>query len=153
ALPNDGVDYLAACDAPLASARGDGPLRIAWSPDLGFAPVERETRDIAAAAARAFVDLGAKVDEASPDIGDPAWILRTLYGGAQAGAHAARSAEQKAQMDPALVAYAEAAAHLTVVDHVKAVAARQQMVDTLRRFFERYDLLLTPTLCLPAFPL
>ena len=27
------------------------------------------------------------------------------------------------------------------------------MVDTLRRFFERYDLLLTPTLCLPAFPL
>ena len=27
------------------------------------------------------------------------------------------------------------------------------MVDVLRRFFERYDLLLTPTLCLPAFPL
>ena len=27
------------------------------------------------------------------------------------------------------------------------------MVDALRRFFERYDLLLTPTLCLPAFPL
>jgi aspartyl-tRNA(Asn)/glutamyl-tRNA(Gln) amidotransferase subunit A len=26
-------------------------------------------------------------------------------------------------------------------------------VDSLRRFFERYDLLLTPTLCLPAFPL
>ena len=35
----------------------------------------------------------------------------------------------------------------------RAVAARQAMVDTLRRFFERYDLLLTPTLCLPAFPL
>jgi len=27
------------------------------------------------------------------------------------------------------------------------------MVDALRRFFERYDLLLTPTLALPAFPL
>jgi aspartyl-tRNA(Asn)/glutamyl-tRNA(Gln) amidotransferase subunit A len=148
ALPDDGVDYLAACDQ-----RG-APLRIAWSADLGFAAVEPETREIAAAAAQAFTEIGGlEVADASPDLGDPSWILQTLYGGAQAGAHAARPPEQKAQMDPALVAYAEAAAGQTVVEHVKAVAARQVMVDTLRRFFERYDLLLTPTLGLPAFPL
>jgi aspartyl-tRNA(Asn)/glutamyl-tRNA(Gln) amidotransferase subunit A len=152
ALPNDGVDYPAACDA-LAATRAGGPLRIAWSADLGFAPVERETREIAEAAARAFEGIGVTVDEATPELGDPSSILKALYGGAQAGAHAARSAEQKAQMDPELVAYAEASAGLTVVDHVRAVAARQAMVDALRRFFERYDLLLTPTLCLPAFPL
>jgi aspartyl-tRNA(Asn)/glutamyl-tRNA(Gln) amidotransferase subunit A len=153
ALPDDGVDYLAACDGALPRAPGGAALRIAWSPDLGFAPVEAETRDIAHAAARAFGDAGVPVEDASPDIGDPSSILQTLYGGAQAGAHAMRPAEQKAQMDPALVAYAEASAALTVVDHVKALTARQAMVDTLRRFFERYDLLLTPTLCLPAFPL
>src|SRR5437899_850623 len=51
ALPDDGVDYLAACDEPLAGApggaraRGGAPVRIAWSPDLGFAPVEPETRE------------------------------------------------------------------------------------------------------------
>ena len=56
-------------------------------------------------------------------------------------------------MDPELVAYAEGASSLTVTEYLKAVAARQAMVDALRRFFERYDLLLTPTLCLPAFPL
>lgn len=148
ALPDDGVDYLAACDRPL-----DASARIAWSADLGFAPVEAETRDIAAAAARAFAGAGLTVDEATPDLGDPAWILRTLYGGAQAGAHAARPPEEKAEMDQDLVAYAEASAGVTMVEHVKAVAARQTMVDALRRFFERYDLLLTPTLCLPAFPL
>src|SRR6266536_4567029 len=83
ALPDDGMDYLAACERPL-----DGPsLRIAWSADLGFAPVEPETREICAAAARAFADVGAKIEEASPDLGDPGFILRTLYGGAQAGAH------------------------------------------------------------------
>lgn len=153
ALPDDGVDYLAACEAPLAGSRAGGPLRIAWSATLGFAPVEQETREIVETAARAFGDNGVTVDEATPDLGDPSSILRTLYGGAQAGAHAARSAEQKAQMDPELVAYAEASAGLTVVEHVRAVAARQVMVDTLRRFFERYDLLLTPTLSLPAFPL
>jgi aspartyl-tRNA(Asn)/glutamyl-tRNA(Gln) amidotransferase subunit A len=149
ALPDDGVDYRAACDESLART----PLRIAWSADLGFAPVERETREIAETAARAFTEIGVTVDEATPDLGDPSSILKALYGGAQAGAHAARSAEQKAQMDPDLVAYAEASASLSVVEYVRAVGARQAMVDALRRFFERYDLLLTPTLCLPAFPL
>jgi aspartyl-tRNA(Asn)/glutamyl-tRNA(Gln) amidotransferase subunit A len=152
ALPDDGVDYLAACDEPLAGTRG-APVRIAWSADLGFAPVESETREIVASAARAFEDIGVKVEEISPDLGDPSWIMRTLYGGAHAGAHAARPPEQKARMDPELVAYAEASASLSVAEYLKAVAARQAMVDVLRRFFERYDLLLTPTLCLPAFPL
>jgi aspartyl-tRNA(Asn)/glutamyl-tRNA(Gln) amidotransferase subunit A len=154
AIPDDGVDYLAACDGPLVgTTRGGTPLRIAWSADLGFAAVEPETREIVASAARAFADIGVKVDEVSPDLGDPSWILRTLYGGAQAGAHAARPPEQKAQMDPELVAYAEASASLTVTEYLRAVAARQALVDVLRQFFERYDLLLTPTLCLPAFPL
>src|SRR6185436_13539974 len=153
ALPDDGVDYLTACSEPLSVTRGGAPIRIAWSADLGFASVEPETRKIAEAAARAFSELGLKVEEASPDLGDPAAILQALYGAAQAGAHAARSPEQKAQMDPALVRFAEAAAGRSVVEHVRAIAARQAMVDTLRRFFERYDLLLTPTLGLPAFPL
>jgi aspartyl-tRNA(Asn)/glutamyl-tRNA(Gln) amidotransferase subunit A len=149
ALPDDGVDYLAACETPLDGRR----VRVAWSPDLGFAPIESETRAICAAAVQAFGGAGVDVDEASPDLGDPAFILRTLYGGAQAGAHAARPPEQKARMDPELIAYAEASSRLTVVDYLQAVAARQAMVDTLRRFFDRYDLLVTPTLCLPAFPL
>jgi aspartyl-tRNA(Asn)/glutamyl-tRNA(Gln) amidotransferase subunit A len=153
ALPDDGVDYLAACGRPLAGGRGGASIRIAWSADLGFAPVETETRDIALAAARAFAEAGLDVEEASPDLGDPSFILQTLYGGAQAGAHAARPPDQKARMDPELVAYAEASAGLTVVEYLRALAARQAMVDALRRFFERYDLLLTPTLCLPAFPL
>jgi aspartyl-tRNA(Asn)/glutamyl-tRNA(Gln) amidotransferase subunit A len=153
ALPDDDTDYLAACDEQIVGTRGGAPVRVAWSADLGFAPVERETREIAAAAARAFAEVGVGVEEASPDLDDPSPILQTLYGGAQAGAHAARSPEEKAQMDPALVAYAKAHAGLTAVEYVKAVIARQALVDALRRFFDRYDLLLTPTVCLPAFPL
>jgi len=151
ALPDDGVDYLSACDQPLRGKKN--PIRVAWSEDLGFAHVEAETRAICADAARAFADVGVKVEEARLELGDPSWILATLYGGGQAGAHAARSPEEKAQMDPELVKYAEAAAGLTVIEYVRAIAARQALVDTMRRFFERYDLLITPTVCLPAFPL
>ncbi len=153
ALPDDGVDYLAACDEPLGGARRRSAIRVAWSANLGFAPVEAETQEIAGAAARAFTDAGLAVEEACPDLGDPGSILQTLYGSAQAGAHAARPPEEKAKMDPALVAYAEASAGLAVADYLQAVVARQKLVDALRRFFERYDLLLTPTLGLPAFPL
>src|SRR5438093_1437177 len=148
ALPDDDVGYLAACDESLGA-----PVRIAWAAGLGFASVEQETRETAETAARAFAEIGVTVEEATPDLGDPSVIRNTLYGGAQAGAHAARSAEQKAQMDPDLVAYAEASVGLSVVEYLRAVAARQALVDALRRFFERYDLLLTPTLCLPAFSL
>src|SRR4029453_3326386 len=133
--------------------RRDAPVRIAWSPDLGYAPVEPETWKIAESAARAFSEIGLPVEEASPDLGDPSVILKALYGGAQAGAHAARSPEQKARMDPELVRYAEASAGLSVVAYMRAVSARPALTHTPRRFFERYDLLVTPTLSLPAFPL
>src|SRR5258706_14532957 len=101
---------------------------MAWSADLGFAPVEPQTREICATAARAFGEVGVTMEEAGPDLGDPSFILRTLYGGAQAGAHAGRSPQDKAQMDPELVAYADASAGLSMVEYFKALAARQAMV-------------------------
>src|SRR5262249_59416509 len=62
ALPDDGADYLAEGGEPLARARGGRtPIRIAWSPDLGFAPVARETRGIARSGARSFRATGLTV--------------------------------------------------------------------------------------------
>jgi aspartyl-tRNA(Asn)/glutamyl-tRNA(Gln) amidotransferase subunit A len=128
-------------------------LRVAWSPNLGFMQVDPEVRALCESAARAFEALGCSVEEASPQIGDPDWILALLYGGAQAGSHAARPAEHKAQMDPELVTYAEQAARISIVDYQRGVAARQEVVDVLRRCVVRVDLLRSPTLACPAFPL
>src|SRR5262245_1052029 len=42
-------------------------LRVAWTPDWGYAQVDPEVREICARAAKAFADkLGCKVEEASP---------------------------------------------------------------------------------------
>jgi aspartyl-tRNA(Asn)/glutamyl-tRNA(Gln) amidotransferase subunit A len=126
---------------------------MAWSADLGFLAPEPETAAIAEAAARCFSDLGVRLDAADLTFSDPGWILETLFGGTSAGLHAQRPAHEKARMDPALVAYAEALANISIVDYVKAVTAKQAIVDQLSRFFECYDLLVTPTVALPAFPL
>src|SRR5262249_37032602 len=46
------------------------PRRIAFTADFGGkVPVDRETREICAREVRRFADLGAIVEEASPDIG------------------------------------------------------------------------------------
>lgn len=128
-------------------------LRIGWSPDLGFAEVEPETAAIVGRAVTAFTELGAEVDDAGLALDDPSWILDTLFGAAAGGAHGGRPAQEKALMDPALVAYAEKGHAITIERYMKAIMARQALVQKLVRAFQRFDLLVTPTVSLPAFPL
>ena len=127
--------------------------RVAWSPDLGHIPVDPEVRQVAESAARAFLDLGARLDR--PDLGlpDPEPILDVLYPFAQAAAHAARSPEQHAEMDPGLVSIAKQGAQLTAVQIGQAIAARAAYWDGMWRAFEQFDLLLTPTISVPPFEL
>jgi aspartyl-tRNA(Asn)/glutamyl-tRNA(Gln) amidotransferase subunit A len=146
-LSNDGADFLRDLEA------GVRDLRIAWSADLGFLAPEPEVGAIAESCVQVFETMGAHVEQADLKIVDPSAILQVLFGGTSVGLHSRRPPEEKAQMDPGLVAYAEAGANLTLVDYVKAVAARQAIVAELTRFFERYDLLVTPAVAVPAFPL
>ena len=55
ALADDNVDYVAQQHESIAG------LRIAFSPTLGFARVDREVADSVARAARVFEELGARV--------------------------------------------------------------------------------------------
>ena len=92
ALPDDGVDYLTACSEPLAvhaaAARPCGsPGRRTSASRQSSRRRGRSPRPPRARSRRSVWT----VEEASPDLGDPSAILKTLYGGAQAGAHAARS--------------------------------------------------------------
>src|SRR5206468_236137 len=56
-LPADAADYMA------ATRRGIKGLRVAWSPNLGGFPIEREVARVTAEAVRAFEDAGATVGE------------------------------------------------------------------------------------------
>ena len=127
--------------------------RIAWSPDLGHIPVDPEVLQIAETAARAFLELGAHLDR--PDLGlpDPEPLLGTLYPFVQAAAHAARPPEQHAEMDPGLVAIAQQGAQLTAVQVGQAMTARAAYWDRMCRALEQFDVLLTPTISVPAFEL
>ena len=64
-LPDASGGYLEAAQERL------GELRIAWSPDLGFADVDPEIRAICERAVGAFAELGCHVVEATPAWADP----------------------------------------------------------------------------------
>ncbi|MFN8525780.1 MAG: amidase [Chloroflexota bacterium] len=127
--------------------------RIAWSPDLGHIPVEPEVRQICAAAVRAFEDLGAIVE--APDLGlpDPSEMLRVLYAGIQASSHGLRPQSELDQMDPELVKLIQYGKSLSIVEFGRVSVHRAAYWDRVRRLHETYDLLVTPSMAVPAFEL
>jgi aspartyl-tRNA(Asn)/glutamyl-tRNA(Gln) amidotransferase subunit A len=60
-------------------------------------------------------------------------------------------AEKRPLIDPGLRAIAEQGARMTLLDHLKAVRAREAMGMAMAEFHRRYDLLLLPTMPMPAF--
>jgi Asp-tRNA(Asn)/Glu-tRNA(Gln) amidotransferase A subunit family amidase len=143
--PVPAIDYVAACDGGL---RG---LRVAWSPDLGYAAVDPTVRDIAERAARRFADLGCEVEEANPGWPDPWQLFHTLFYALVGGDKDRYLPEWRDRLDPGLVRIIEAGRAVSAFDVARAELARNELQQRAARFFARYDLLLTPTMTLPPF--
>ena len=141
------IDYVAECEGGI---RG---RRVAWSPDLGYAAVDPRVRQITTAAAKRFEELGATVEEASPGWPDPYELFHTLFYGLVGAEVENLLPEWSGKIDPGLERLVELGRPLTAFDIARATKIRNEMQVTAGRFFERYDLLLTPTMTLPPFPI
>jgi len=128
-------------------------LRIAYSPALGQAvEVHPDVARHVASAAQTFAELGAHVEMADPGFADPVETLDTLWCSGAALALKGVSAEARKQMDPGLVAAAEAGERMSAADYVNALLyQRNALALCMARFHERFDLLICPTMPLPAF--
>jgi aspartyl-tRNA(Asn)/glutamyl-tRNA(Gln) amidotransferase subunit A len=126
-------------------------LRIAWSPRLGYVrDVDAEAERAANEAAQVFAELGAHVEAADPGFAEPIEIERTIwYGVASAIVDAVPPAE-RARMDPGLLRMADAGRRVSLAEYLAAHAQRSALAEHMRRFHERYDLLLTPQMPVPA---
>jgi amidase len=120
------------------------PRRIAWSPDLGVTPVDREVRRITEAAARRFESLGATVDEACPDFSGAHEAFQTLRGVAFATAHDRHYREQRGKLKPDVIWNIERGHAVTGAELARANLIRNRMMESLASFFDTYDVLLCP---------
>jgi aspartyl-tRNA(Asn)/glutamyl-tRNA(Gln) amidotransferase subunit A len=151
----DGRDW-SALPPPDVTFSEPGPddltgLRVAFSPDLGFADVDPEVAASVAAAAAAFGDLGAKVEQVDPGFADPVEEFEVLWFAGAAKVVEKMTPEQRALLDPGLAEICEQGARYTAVEYLTATARRMELGQLMGRFHERYDLLLTPTMPIAAF--
>lgn len=127
--------------------------RVAYSADWGYARVEPEVREVIEKAVRVFEkDLGCTVEIANPgfdnrggDFGSLIMLETDLKG------MRALVDKYESHMMPHLVRMVRA--RYTDEQLTGAVMDRKAVVNKLWRFMRKYDLLLTPTVAVPAFGL
>ncbi|GAB4182540.1 MAG: amidase [Thalassobaculales bacterium] len=145
ALPPDPRDYRIGLEDGLAG------LKIAYSPRLGGPAIHPEVAAAVVGAVETLADLGAEVTEAEPDLGDALPLFYTHWYAGAARLVDGIPADRHAEMDPGLLAAAERGRRIGIVEYGKAQAARIELSRRAKAFLSRYDLLVTPTLPLPAF--
>jgi aspartyl-tRNA(Asn)/glutamyl-tRNA(Gln) amidotransferase subunit A len=145
ALPWDKRNYLQGLE------EGVTGLRIAYSANLGYAKVDREIAVLVKQAAKAFEDLGAKVEEADPGFEDQQDVFTLHWFPGAAYVVRGIPAAKRKLMDKGLLEVARAGEKITMAQYQDAVAKRGALGILMNRFHQKYDLLLTPTLPLAAF--
>ncbi len=146
-LPGDGREFLAAVEHP--NIRG---FKVAWSADLKVSPVDREIEAVAGAAAKRFTELGCTVEQAEPDFSRVREIIHVTRALRMVTLHAEKLEKWRDHMNPNLVWNIEKGFPLTAQQVGMAEKERTALYHRVRQFFERYDLLLTPTVAVPPFP-
>ena len=139
-------DFLAACDQPVKG------MRIAWSPTLGYANPTSEVVGLCEQAVRTFEELGCEVELVDKVMeSDPIdmWMsefyagvgtrLKTMFAG------------QTERLDPAVAEMLSGALDRTLEEYWTQVFNRYRFREEMRQFMERYDLLVSPVLPVPAF--
>jgi amidase len=138
----------------LSAARsGAKPKRVAYSPDFGITPVDPEVADITRKAAERFAELGAVVEEAHPDFSEAHECFHVLRALAFAISKTYLLRDHRDQLKPEVIWNIEQGMKLTVDQIARAQAQRLAMTERTLKFFESYDLLLSPATIVAPFPI
>ncbi len=144
-LPDDGIAYRQRVRE--GSLKGK---RVAYSATLGLAEPEPAVRRMVEGAVEVFRRMGAEVEAADPFPEPPKGIFEPLALASFWGLLRALPPAKAELLDPGLLALCRRGARVTQEEYVDAVARRAALGRSLRLFFDRYDLLLAPTMPIPA---
>ncbi|MCP5367035.1 MAG: amidase [Hyphomicrobiales bacterium] len=145
AIPSEGRDYLEGLDDGVAG------LRIGWCTDIGLGATDPEITALVEAAVAVFAGQGATVEKVSLDLSDAAAVFRVLWYAGTTRIMAMLPADRHHLVDPGLREVAAEAATYSLDRYMDAMDARFAIGQRMKFFHTEYDLLLTPTLPIPAF--
>ena len=126
-------------------------LKVAYTAGLSNTAVDPEVVEITRNAASVFGELGCEVAEDDPGIPEMSGDLVTVVVLETATAHEEHLDEAKEIMYPLYRPFLELPVVFTSMDYTRVFFHREDMWQALWPFFEKYDLLLTPTTACAAF--
>ncbi len=127
-------------------------IRIAWSHSFGGAVVGNEVRRTAESACLSFEPLGCAVEEATPKI-DDIYIAMPIMMADQFARSGHLLTDHAQELMPEVRLLLESARGIPGYVYSQALRALEEFRMKMADFFEQYDLLITPTNPVPAFPL
>lgn len=139
-------NYLAGLEQGIAG------LKVAYSPDLGYLKVDAEVAEPVRKAALAFQELGCRVEEVVPGWDNPIKMEHLHFAANFASRLGPLLDEWAEKMDPGLVALTRHGMKYSAAEYCRNDGERLAFYDKVRAFFGAYDLLLTPTVSVAAFP-
>lgn len=126
-------------------------LRVGWTRDLGYAAVDPQVVSTVEKAVLAFREVGWDVEEVSPGFPDPMDTFTTTVRAENYVVAGELLAKHSDLLDPGMRAFVQVSTGITALDYLRANQERAKLCAQLASFFEKYDLLVTPTL--PAPPI
>ncbi len=139
-LPHPGLSYLDAVRKPLP-----GKLRIGFSPDLGYAVVQPDVAAAVEEGAKLFEKIGHKVEEiqGGPPNATLEWSLMGAF--EMAAELYPLLPEHESEFGRSFIAGIKAIQSITPEWWGEAAKKRARLNDWCAEIFDRYDLLVTPT--------
>jgi amidase len=128
------------------------PRRVGFSADLGLAAVDPEIAAICRVGAARLEDAKVEVVEACPDLSGGIEAFQTLRALMFATARGELVASHRAAIAPEILWNLEKGLALTADEILRAERCRARLYRSVVAFFERFDVLASPTVAVPPFP-
>ena len=128
-------------------------LRIGWSADLGYAGVDPEVVAITEHSAKSFATLGANIEEVNLLLEDPFEAFYDVFSTATYTSYGHLLDDRITDFTDYVRNTLQHAAGLSAANLSTSLLRVDQIRRQMEIFFDDYDLLLTPTMAVTAFPI
>ncbi|MFC0409007.1 amidase [Roseomonas elaeocarpi] len=148
----DGTTVRTAAEFAVPGAVDLASLRVAITPDFGFAPTERHIREVFAEKTALFRDSFALAEDATPDCEGADRTFEVLRAMSFMAGMYERVRDTPDQIGPNVRANVEEGLGYSALDAAKAMQAQTVMYRRWQSFFDRFDVILAPAVTLSPRP-
>jgi Asp-tRNA(Asn)/Glu-tRNA(Gln) amidotransferase A subunit family amidase len=127
-------------------------LRVAFSEDLGFAPVDSGVRATFRACAARFAGLFRSSASRDPDMADADDTFAVIRAAGFLAAHRQHYERSRDKLGPNVAANVEQGLGFSLADLARAHAAQTRIYRAFQELFEEVDVLICPAAAVPPFP-